>query len=252
MRKLFCYLTGDGELPSDDSWAPLDYSDIVDALQDAKSHYSSNLTQEAKIVVQHYLNLIRRNIVPDQELIDQCRRLYAQHKDVLDLVFRYGEVNTFDSAANKFFENHSEVTKLFSRPGRAAVFLPTSLLEIVPEMDGVRWWGQSRPFVFWFNRYDNKLGLVLEVGPFAGERFNREHLARTLLGHFRANANAQISPNYTRVYSGYKTLTEDEAGDFEGLRATMEDVYSTVTHNHMSTVTRILRSFFENNRTGAQ
>ena len=109
-------------------------------------------------------------------------------------------------------------------------------------MEGVNWWGQSRPFIFWFNRYNNKLGLVLEVGPFPGNEFNRELLARELLDYF--GRNYTIYPNYTRVYSQYRTLTEEEANDSEGMSARMEEFYTEVKNEHLTDVTGILRRFF--------
>jgi len=180
--------------------------------------------------------------VPDQELIDQCRRLYDQHKDTLDLVFRYGRVDTFESAANLFFKNHPELHCFLIRSG-AAAFLPTTVLEAIPPMDGMNWWGQSRPFLFWFNfRLENKLGLVVEVGPFAGEKYQRGPLAQELLDYFK-NKN-KIYPKYTRVYSEYKTLIEDQTGDAEEIQSIMETLYNNLSGKHVTAVSDIVRRFF--------
>src|SRR5262245_20103217 len=70
--KLFAYLTKDGDPPSNPMWSAIDYSHVVDALQEARSHPQSRLTDDAKVLVDHYIELIRRNIVPDEELKEQC------------------------------------------------------------------------------------------------------------------------------------------------------------------------------------
>ena len=157
-RKLFAYLTADGEPASSDLWSTLSYSDVIESLQEEKSRHLANLTDEATIVIDHYIGLIRRKIVqPDQDLVEQCRKLYALHKDALDLIMRYGERDTFVSAVDQFFKSHADLKPMVVRSGRA-FFLPNSLCEIVPEIDGISWWGQSRPIGFWFNlRPDNQI-----------------------------------------------------------------------------------------------
>jgi PD-(D/E)XK nuclease superfamily len=156
--KLFAYLTKDGHPPSNPLWSAIDYSDVVDALQEARFHLQSSVTDDAKVLVDHYIELIRRNIVPDEVLKEQCRKLYLKHKNALDLIFRYGEVNAFESAANQFFDTHKELKRWTSRTSTAA-FLPISLLEVIPEIEGINWWGQSRPIVYWFNLQPGNLVL---------------------------------------------------------------------------------------------
>jgi hypothetical protein len=138
----------------------ISYSDVVEALQEARSHLASNLTAEATTIIDHYVGLIRRNIVPDPDLIEHCRRLYARHRYALDLVFKYGVENAFVSAANQFLESHNDLKKLEPRSAQAA-FLPASLWEIVPEMEKLDWWGQSRPMLFWFNLSDDRLTVFI-------------------------------------------------------------------------------------------
>ena len=196
-RRLFAYLTQNRDPASNDLWSAISYSDVIDALLEAHSQLSANLTPEAKIVIEHYIALIRRKLVPDQELIDQCRKLYALHRDALDLIFRYGKVDAFVSAADLFFKSHEGIKPLLVRSGQAA-FLPTSFFDILPEIEGMNWWGQSRPIIFWFNLRDEEaLGLVIEVGPIESDQIQREPLVRELLRYFQNKK--QITPKYTRL-----------------------------------------------------
>jgi hypothetical protein len=63
-KQLYCYLTEEGDPASKERWSPISYANVIDALQEAKDHHSSNLTTEARIVIDHYIDVIRRNIVP--------------------------------------------------------------------------------------------------------------------------------------------------------------------------------------------
>jgi hypothetical protein len=151
-------------------------------------------------------------------------------------------VNTFEIAANAFFKNHPDLKIMAVRPSRA-VFLPIPLYQIVPELEGTAWFGQSRPVAFWFNlRPDNRFGLVVEVGPFTNEKFAREPLVKNLLDHFKSNS--KIYPKYTRVYSEYKKLTEDQVGDPAEMENAMNAIYESVASKHLSAVTDIVTNFF--------
>ena len=183
--------------------------------------------------------------MPDQDLIEQCRRLYAQHKDALDLIFQYGEADAFSTAADLFFKTHADLKPLKIRSG-AAVFLPAALLEIVPQIEGTNWWGQSRPLLFWFNfrpHGDNKIGLVLEVGPFSSEQYVRKPFAEDLLTYFKSGR--KLTPTYTRVYSEYKKLTDDEAENAEDVQRAMNLLWESVKSRHLSSVIEISRRFFK-------
>jgi hypothetical protein len=238
--RLLCYLTADGGPASRETWTSIGYSDIIETLQEAKSRVP-NLTTQASVLIDHYLDFIRRNIVPDQALIDQCRLLYQRHKDALDLIIEHGQLNSFVSAANTFFDKHLDLEKFAVRPTNAS-FLPRSLLQHVPKIEGTVWWGQARPFAFWFNFYDGKIGIVIEVGPFTTNNYNREVLVRKLQEHF--NSKAKIYPKYTRVYSRYVKLTEDQISDPDEILTTMDSLYKDTVNKHLASITEILSGFF--------
>jgi hypothetical protein len=80
------------------------------------------------------------------------------------------------------------------------------------------------------------------VGPFAGTRFNREALVKALLEHFKSAR--QISPEYNRVYSEYKKLSDDQLGDPEEVQKIMNSLYSNVVSKHLAPLTKMLDSFF--------
>src|SRR5262249_9469278 len=127
------------------------------------------------------------------------------------------------------------------RPSQAA-FLPKSLLEKVPPLEGTNWWGQARPLSLWFNFYEGRIGIVLEVGPFSTDKFNREVLVKTLQDNF--NSKAKIYPKYTRVYSRYIKLSEDQLSNSEEILAAMESLYNETSDKHLSSVAKIVGSFF--------
>ncbi len=220
-HRLFAYLTPpEGDLPSRSQWSSITYADVLNALTAARD---KAVASEIHLTIDHYIDLLRRNFVPDEELIQQCRQIAAKHRQALDLIYRYGEVNGFSTAVNRFFENHPEFSWSTVKPNRAA-FLPKVIYDALPTIPGLSWFGQSRPLLLWFLLESNKLGLIIEVGPFQHPNFPREPLARMLLDHFGTKTKV-ISPQYTRVRSQYKPLDEDQSSDVESLLTQMEILY---------------------------
>ncbi|MGY4308950.1 hypothetical protein ACVIJ6_006193 [Bradyrhizobium sp. USDA 4369] len=241
---VFSYLTVDEDHPSEQTWSAIGYSGVLEALQESMTYHSANLTSEVSTVLNHYVTLIRRKIVPDQELIEQCRAIYAQHRQALDLIIRFGTVDPFVSAADLFFKEHTDLEQATVSPNRA-VFTPSVLANVVPKGVGSSWAGYQRAVAFWFNLYrpKNSLGLIIEVAPFNSDRYNREALARALLNHFKTNTKT-ITPKYTRVYSDYKKLSDEQLGSTDEILRVMNDLYQVVSSRYLSAVADIARCAF--------
>jgi hypothetical protein len=92
----------------------------------------------------------------------------------------------------------------------------------------------------WFNFYDGRIGIILEVGP--NDKFSREVLVKALQEYF--NSKAKIYPKYTRVYSRYIKLTEDQLSNSEEIIAAMESLYKETADKHLMSVVGIVGKFF--------
>lgn len=87
-RKMCLYLTPDGEEPSDTNhWDVLSYRDVVEALSDQRG--AMELTPDVALIVENYLDVLRRDIVEDERLVEICNKIYAKHKKALDLIFEH-------------------------------------------------------------------------------------------------------------------------------------------------------------------
>lgn len=85
-KRFYFYLTPDGEESSDPkNWNVLTYRDLVDELEQIIDNIE--LLPDAELMIKNYINIIRRDIVEDQELIDICNKIYEKHKRALDLIY---------------------------------------------------------------------------------------------------------------------------------------------------------------------
>lgn len=85
-NRLFVFLTPDGEIPSDvENWDVLTYSDVVEVLE--KVNARIKVQPDVELMIRNYVDIVRRDIVEDQELIEICNKIYNKHKKALDLIF---------------------------------------------------------------------------------------------------------------------------------------------------------------------
>lgn len=85
-RAMYVYLTPDGVAASDpDNWYALSYKDLLIIIENACK--SKNLTPEAELLINNYIDAVRRDIVGDEKLREICAEIYSKHKHALDLIF---------------------------------------------------------------------------------------------------------------------------------------------------------------------
>lgn len=166
-KKLFIYLTIEGEDASEEDWVPLSYKTILDYLEDIASRVGETLSSETNIFIKHYIDLVRRNIMGEitQELRNACIDIYKRHKTTIDLIYKNLQTPTLEAQESFSTAMGSEIINLYSNK-RQLVFLPKALSQI-PDTVGTEWNNTHKPIVIWFAFSDQSLGLVIEVGPMA-------------------------------------------------------------------------------------
>ena len=84
----YIFLSPEGVAASDpDNWLPMDYSDVLHIVEAAKDGVS--LHEGAEMLIDNYLEVIRRDIVNDEELTRVCSEIYAKHKRALDIIYEH-------------------------------------------------------------------------------------------------------------------------------------------------------------------
>ena len=88
-RILALFLTPDGVEPSDERFIAVDYGLIAALLAPLTVAQTSTLSLDVQTLIRHYLDMLQRHIMTDTEIADLCRRIYAEHKQALDLIFEH-------------------------------------------------------------------------------------------------------------------------------------------------------------------
>lgn len=84
-RKLYLFLTPAGTPPDDDAYWPLSYSALAQILETIAAE--PTVGDATRLIIEHYVDMIRKNIVEDDHLRDLAAKLYDRHKEALDFIF---------------------------------------------------------------------------------------------------------------------------------------------------------------------
>ena len=85
-RVTYIYLSPSGsEASLADAWLSMSYSDVIQIIETACR--KTKLLPEVEILINNYVETIRRDIVGDERLARICAEIYSKHKRALDLIY---------------------------------------------------------------------------------------------------------------------------------------------------------------------
>lgn len=166
-KRLYVFLTPDGEEPSDvANWDVLTYTDVVEVLEHL--YGQRELQQDVSFMICHYIEVVRRDIVEDQHLIEICNKIYNKHKKALDLIFEYrtdGKTQISDAIMNALDKLNEEGTIIHSSDWGNLVFRTSDMDAMLPLLENPdSSWGTLNCYSYWFNLREGKFYGVFELG----------------------------------------------------------------------------------------
>ena len=169
-KKMLIFLTPDGDDPSDvENWDVLDYTTIAEILE--KQMNLQDLLPDVELMVRNYLDVIRRDIVEDQKLIEVCNKIYTEHKKALDLIFEHridGRAQFVSNIRSELIRLAAEGLILFSGStgaGPALVFHTKEMNQYLEPLNtAASSWGTNYIYQYWIRLQGNKLCGIFELG----------------------------------------------------------------------------------------
>jgi len=164
-RKLFLFLTPEGEEPSDPEYIPIDYGLIVSLVERMIETRQSTLGPDVLTLMNHYGEMLRRHIVDESEIKKLCEQIYRKHQRALDLIYEYRpdlQAEIYDFLID-LINNHPDLK--FDHYSKSYVrFLPQEWdTPILKQGDG--WTPSGRISLFEFDNFPTSLRLKLYIGP---------------------------------------------------------------------------------------
>lgn len=97
-KKMYIYLSPEGSEASDpEYWCSMSYQDVLEIIENARKKVK--LLPDAALLIDNYIEAIRRDIVGDEKLAQICAEIYAKHQKALDLIFENRPDKASDLAA---------------------------------------------------------------------------------------------------------------------------------------------------------
>ncbi len=92
--RVLIYLTPSGDAPSQGSdegreYIPVAYSLVCEALEYCVQARQSVIGADVLTTIRHYIEMLRRHIVSDSPIAELAKKIYAKHREALDVIFEH-------------------------------------------------------------------------------------------------------------------------------------------------------------------
>jgi hypothetical protein len=88
-KHLFILLTPEGIDAEEEGYVSLSYSEVADVVERATLDDGDPVSNELSLILRHYVEMLRRHIVQDDQLVTLARQLYERHKEALDFIIEH-------------------------------------------------------------------------------------------------------------------------------------------------------------------
>lgn len=168
-RRLLVFLTPQGTPPNEPGYVPFSYVEAAKVLESV----AEAGPPEATLAVRHYVEMLRRHIVPDDHLRALARQLYDRHKEAFDFVNECKpQAQSMMAIARDVYEAQSPGLLKESETGAILRFVPDEWTS-VPALNSCpphEWTKTGRNLVFEIKTYSgeayaSRVNVALIVGP---------------------------------------------------------------------------------------
>jgi hypothetical protein len=218
-RLLAFYLTPDGDEPSDANYVAIDYELIAELVGRTLKTRSNTLGPDVRVLLEHYLQMLRRHIVTDSEVADLCRQIYRKHRRALDLILEHRPDPHQDfvrALLEKLIQSNDAL--VLDDCTRTSIRFAAKAWDLPLLKQGRGWTKTGRILLFEFRNSPEKLQLQLLIGP--GPTATRQRLFELAMADsvvFR-RARKNLSNTWSQIYArGLLQAKDYEDQDEDGI-----------------------------------
>lgn len=161
--KVYVYLTPDGIAPLQDSnsaWSYMKYETLIRIIETELEKVSFD--SEPVRFIRSYLNILRRETMENNEIIELCQKIYAEHRVALDLIFenrpdRMLNVSEFfkvwckkQDAEGRIYLDEEKCSKSYMR------FRTPFMDEYILKSNGISGWNTKNHYYYEISSYCDK------------------------------------------------------------------------------------------------
>lgn len=226
---IFLYLTPDGDEPSDTAnWMPLSYGDIIDIIMKEMARHE--LSPDAEVLIRNYVEMLRREIVNDQELDEICNRIYRKHGKALDLLFAH-RVNPKAKISNLVAETLSQLDEdgqIHQSTAWVTSFHTDKMSGYLKDLEADKGsWKSGYPYYYWFAVNSTGFYAIFELGGFDlpdDEMIREQKIIEILKPADKRRENFQYKRVYKTKPFQLKDNQDPEEAIPQAVRAAVKDI----------------------------
>ena len=214
------FLSLTGTEPSDKRYGTISYAQVLHMLKFITSIQKENLSPKVYDFISYYLRTLEILTMEDDKIKQLCKKIYKEHKQALDLIYEYVEETEFEEAAKEFISGLKAIEIWID--GRSAWFIPKKIESLINKV-GEESWCDGYPLAFWYTVQEEKLGIILEVGPFKDGSLRRKFLTHLKENGFTIHDRSfKPGAKYTRIFTKYPKF--EDWDNKESIIQTMDDL----------------------------
>lgn len=86
---ILIFLTPYGDPPAEDNdWFPFSYKDICRLISNLLDDARNRVGEDVCILIEHYICMLEKHIVAENETTELAKKIYTRHKQALDIIFK--------------------------------------------------------------------------------------------------------------------------------------------------------------------
>jgi len=240
-KKLFVYLTVEGDNPSDNEYIPLSYSEIVLIIERLIESKKDKLGSEILSFISHYKDMLRRYIMKDSEIQELCRRIYQRHKKALDLIFEYkpDKLSEIYDCLVEIIKKDSDL--ILDDSSKSYIRFISKSLDFIPKQ-GEGWTKSKRILLFEFENTTEGLFLNLTIGPGSGD------IRKILYNKAKENTSIfnkserKLTPVWFKIYKKSVLKPKDyEDKDIEEIKTILEKKFEEIKKTNLRKIAKKIK-----------
>ena len=164
-NKFFLYLTPDGSPPKEDAydaWRTIKYETFINIIDSELK--KTILEPKRKMFIENYLEILRREMMDNAEIVKICQDIYRKHKNALDLIYEYRPdklQNFYEIVREWCIDKQNKGYILFDekRSSKSYSRFRTEKMDvIIPDSQSVSGWGTKNHYYYEVNPSEKKDG----------------------------------------------------------------------------------------------
>jgi len=267
------------ESPDDESYTTLNYKDITHLIKVCLLERKDTLSTKVYNFIKYYEDIINElnDMNDDTEIKNIAKKLYREHKKVIDYIVEQGAETEFQMAVDSLINNGQALDfgsnfqcnavdyRYFGKSKVHFSFLPISWIQSFDELqqganntssDNFLWkgckdWGAGYPILCWIELYNSTLRLYAKLGPLHDYSL-RKKLIESIEGkdlpdiNFQQQAKIEV-PKTGSLFLNAKSYTEtvNDVQNLDELKEKMETLLKKFGKDIVTPVAKQLDDFMK-------